>query len=88
MQLYIRSFRNERFTLCTAVSLYMGYPGTVVKNPPANAGDTGHVGLIPRSGRFPGVGNGNPHSILAWKIPWTKETVGLQSIGSERVRHD
>ena len=31
--------------------------GTVVKNPPANAGDTG---LIPGSGRSPGGGNGNP----------------------------
>ena len=30
---------------------------SVVKNPPANAGDKG---LIPGSGRFPGVGNGNP----------------------------
>ena len=29
----------------------------VVKNLPANAGDTG---LIPGSGRFPGEGNGNP----------------------------
>ena len=27
---------------------------------PANAVDTGDVGLIPRSGRSPGVGNGNP----------------------------
>ena len=32
----------------------------VVKNPPANAGDTGDVGLIPRLRRSPGVGNGNP----------------------------
>ena len=32
----------------------------VVKNPPANAGDTGHVGLISGSGRSLGVGNGNP----------------------------
>ena len=31
----------------------------VVKNPPANAGDTRDLGLIPRSGRFPGEGNGN-----------------------------
>ena len=31
--------------------------GTVVKNPPANAGDTG---LIPGSGRSRGGGNGNP----------------------------
>ena len=32
----------------------------VVKNPPANAGDTGDVGLIPGLGRSPGGGNGNP----------------------------
>ena len=30
-----------------------------------------------------------PHSsILAWKIPWTEEPGGLQSIGSRRVGHD
>ena len=27
-------------------------------------------------------------SIFAWKIPWTKEPGGLQSIGLQRVRHD
>ena len=36
----------------------MGFPGgSVVKNPPVNAG---HLGLIPGSGRSPGGGNGNP----------------------------
>ena len=30
-----------------------------------------------------------PHSsILAWRIPWTEEPGGLQSMGSQRVRHD
>ena len=30
-----------------------------------------------------------PHSsILAWKIPWTEEPGRLQSMGSQRVRHD
>ena len=30
-----------------------------------------------------------PHSsILAWKIPWTEEPGGLQSMGSRRVGHD
>ena len=39
---------------------------TVVKNLPANAGDTRDVGSIPESGRSPGGGNGNPlhHSYL------------------------
>ena len=27
-------------------------------------------------------------SILAWRIPWTEELVGLESIGLQRVRHD
>ena len=27
-------------------------------------------------------------SILAWKIPWTEEPSGLQSMGSQRVGHD
>ena len=27
-------------------------------------------------------------SILAWRIPWTEEPGGLQSMGSQRIRHD
>ena len=38
-----------------------GFPGgSVVKNPPVNAGDTGDAGSIPGSGRYPGGGHGNP----------------------------
>jgi len=40
--------------------------GSAVKNPPANARDTG---LIPRSERSPGEGNGTHSSILAWEMP-------------------
>ena len=29
-----------------------------------------------------------PCSILAWRIPWPEEPVGLQSMGSQRVRHN
>ena len=40
---------------------HLGFPGdAVIKNPPANAGDTKDEGSIPGLGRFPGVGNGNP----------------------------
>ena len=39
----------------------LDFPGsTVVKNPPANAGDTRDVGFISGSGRSLGEGNGNP----------------------------
>ena len=34
--------------------------GTVIKNPPANAGDAWDTSLISGSGRFPGEGIGNP----------------------------
>ena len=47
--------------------------GTVVKNVPANARDTGYMGSIPGSGKSPGEGNGSHSSILAWKIVWTEE---------------
>ena len=46
----------------------------MVKNLPANGGDTG---LIPGSGKSPGEGNGNHSSILAWKILCTEEPGGL-----------
>ena len=33
-------------------------------------------------------GTGTHSRILAWEIPWTEELGGLQSMGSQRVRHD
>ena len=60
----------------------------VVKNPPANAGDIRDTGSIPGSGRSPGGGHSNLLQYFAWGIPWTKEPGRLQSIGSQRVRHD
>ena len=35
-----------------------------------------------------GQGMATYSSILAWRIPWTKERGGLQSMGSQRVRRD
>ena len=35
-----------------------------------------------------GEGYGNHSSTLAWKIPWTEEPGGLQSMGSLGVGHD
>ena len=45
------------------------------------------LSLIPGLGRSPGGGNGNP-VLLPGKIPWTEEPGVLQSMGSQRVRHD
>ena len=57
----------------------------VVKNLPGNAGDLGW-----------NLGQKDPlekemathSSILAWRVPWSGEPGGLQSIGSQRVGHD
>ena len=51
----------------------------VVKNLPVNAGDASNESLIPGSGRSPGVGNGNPLTVLA-KIPRTEEPGGLDRV--------
>ena len=57
----------------------------MVKNPPANGGDTG---LIPGLERSPGGGNGNPLQYSCWEISWMEEPGGLQSMGSQRVGHN
>ena len=58
----------------------LGFPGgSVVKNPPANAGNAGDVG-DPLEEEM-----ATHTSILAWKLPWTEESGGLQSVRLQRV---
>ena len=57
-----------------------------VKNPPAKAGDLRDTGLIPGLGRSPREGMATHSDTLAWRIPWTEEPHGLQSMVSQRVR--
>ena len=56
----------------------------MVKNLPVNTGDPRDAGLIPGLGRFPGGGNGNHFSILAWEISWTEKLGALQSRASQK----
>ena len=58
----------------------------VVKNLPASAGDIRESNSIPGLGRSPG---GRDHSNLRdWRFPWREEPGGLQSLRSQRIRHD
>ena len=57
----------------------------VVKNPSANAGDSGS---IPRSGRSPGVGNNNPLQYSCLENSMKRGHGELQSMGPQRVEHD
>ena len=61
----------------------------MVKNPAADAGDAGDVGLVPGLGRAPGVGNGNPlqYSCLE-NCTWTEALGRLQPMGSQRAGCD
>ena len=63
----------------------MGFPGgAVVKNQPANAGDTGS---IPGSGRYPGEGNGNPLQYSYLGSPMDRGALCATVHGVTRVRH-
>ena len=71
------------------MGLPMGFPGcSVVKNLPANAGAAGDIGLIPDWEDPLEEEKATHSSILVWKIPWTEEPGGLESIESHRVGHD
>ena len=60
----------------------------LVKDLPANAAGLRDVGSIPGSGRSPEKEMSKCSSILAWRIPWTEEPGGLQSIMSQKVKHN
>ena len=60
-------------------------PVSHCKESACNARDSG---LSPGLGRSPGEGNATHSSILARRFPWTEETVGLQSMGLQRVGHN
>ena len=83
----------------TCGSLYFGFPGSTSSNEPASStGDPRDVGSVTRE--YPrDVGSvtredppeevtATPSSALAWRTPRTEEPGGLQSMGSQRVRHD
>ena len=74
-------YRRFSVVICfTHGSVYMRFPSdSDGKESARNAGDPGS---IPGSGRSLGEQNGytTHYSILAWRIPWTEETVELNSI--------
>ena len=57
----------------------------MVKNLPADAGNSRDAGSIPGSLEKEMA---NYSSTLAWQVLWTEEPGGLQSMGSQRVGHD
>ena len=62
-----------------------GFPGgSDAKESACSAGDQGSI-----LGQEDPLEKGKAtHSSIAWRIPWTEEPGGLQSMGSQRVRHN
>ena len=65
---------------------FVGFPGgSDGKEYACNVGDPGSS-PCPEDSLEKGMATQS--SILAWRIPWTEEPGGLQSMGSQRVRHE
>ncbi|CAM9794351.1 unnamed protein product [Rangifer tarandus platyrhynchus] len=75
------------YILGTTILLCSNFSGdSVGKESACNAGDPGSISGFHLSSLEEGMATYS--SILAWKIPSTEEPGGLQSTGSQRVRHD
>ena len=58
------------------------------KKSACNTRATGDAGLLPGLGRSSGGGNGNLLQYSCLENPWTEEPGMLQTIGSQRLKHD
>ena len=75
----------------TRTYMYMcSFPGGASgKEPTCRCRRCKRCGFDPWVGRIPWRRKMAPHSTtLAWRTPWTEEPVGLQPMGSQKVRHD
>ena len=76
---------KEYVCVCVCVYAYMGFPGG--SHSKESAWDAGDLGSIPGLGRSPGKGIGNPLQYSCLENPMDRGAGGLQSMGSQRVRH-
>ena len=66
----------------------LNFGASLVAQTVNNACNARDPGLIHGLVRSPGEGHGNPLQYSCWRIPWTEESGGPQSVGLQRVRHD
>ena len=72
LQVSMVNFVASSQNFCCAFTYNYWIHGTGVKNPPANAGDTRDMSLIPGSGRSPRVENGEPPQYSCLENPMNK----------------
>ena len=80
--------------MCIYICIY-GFPGDFTGGSDSKESACNPEDYVLTLGSVRSPGEENPEkgmathcSILAWKIPWTEEPGGLQSMGSQRVRQD
>ena len=66
--------------------VFLGFPGG--SDGKESTGSAGDLGLILGWEDPLEKGMATHSSILAWRIPWTEDAGGLQSMGPQRVRHN
>ena len=76
-------FVLSNYLLGIGLNMEASYMTLGVKNSPTNEGDIRDADSTPESGRSPEGEHGNHSSILAWRIPWTVEPGGLQTMVSQ-----
>ena len=93
LHFYILAMNNlkmkwrKQFHLVAYKKIKCAPDGTIAKEPACWCRRHWDGGSIPALGRSPGGGHATA-STLAWRIPRTEETSGLQSMGLQRVGHD
>ena len=75
--IYIYIYRERAYIY---IYIYASQVSLVVKNMPANAGDAKASGSIPRSGRSPGGGHGNPLQHSCLENPMDREALAGYSL--------
>ena len=63
--------------------VFLGFPGGTDGKESACGRPGGALGSVPGLGRSPGEGRGYPLQILAWRIPWTVQSMVLQRVGHD-----
>ena len=88
MELLVENAENKQTDL-TSPQTNGGFPGgSVVKSPPASAGDTGDSGSTPGLGRSPGGGHGNPLQYSCLMNPMDRRAwrATLHAVAKSRTR--
>ena len=88
METYLLNKYETKYLLNIYLVHWASQVVLVVKNRPSSAGDTEDEGLIPGLGRTLGVGNGNQFQHFCLENSMDRAARRLQSMRSQRVRHD